>query len=123
MISDPPIHAADNVAQVLQKVRAYVASAQAMAADGLTVGEFAELATGLVRVASAAVESMPLDGPSKKEWVLEAVGLLFDAVADRMIPVLAYPVWVIVRPAVRSLTLAVAGGAVEAILPMLRRPS
>lgn len=121
MISDAPIAAANNVATVLDKIRAYVASCQGLAQDGITISEFAEMAVGLLRVSMAAVDSIPLDGPSKKAWVLDAVALLFDTVADKAIPMVAYPVWILVRPAVRQLVLAAAGGAVEAILPILVR--
>jgi hypothetical protein len=120
-ISEVPVAAADSVSQVLEKIRAYVASCQALAADGITVSEFAEMAVGLLRVSMAAVESIPIDGPSKKAWVLDAVAMLFDGVADKVIPTVAWPVWLLVRPAVRSLVLAAAGGAVEAILPILVR--
>lgn len=120
MISEAPIAAASTVAQVLDKIRAYVASCQSLAHDGITLGEFAEMAVGLLRVTMAAVDSIPIDGPSKKAWVLEAVAMLFDAVADKVVPVVAWPIWVLVRPAVRSLVLAAAGGAVEAILPLVR---
>lgn len=120
MISEAPIAAASTVAQVLDKIRAYVASCQSLAQDGITLGEFAEMTVGLLRVTMAAVDSIPIDGPSKKAWVLEAVAMLFDAVADKVVPVVAWPIWVLVRPAVRSLVLAAAGGAVEAILPLVR---
>jgi hypothetical protein len=120
-ISEVPVAAADSVSQVLEKIRAYVASCQALAQDGISVSEFAEMAVGLLRVSMAAVNSIPIDGPSKKAWVLDAVGMLFDGVADKAIPTVAWPVWLLVRPAVRSLVLAAAGGAVEAILPILVR--
>lgn len=120
MISEAPIAAAGNVAQVLDKIRAYVASAQSLASDGITLSEFSELAVGLLRVTMAAVESIPIDGPSKKAWVLEAIAMLFDSTADKLIPIVLWPAWIVFKPAVRSLVLAAAGGAVEAILPLLR---
>lgn len=123
MISEAPVAAANNMSQVLDKIRAYVASCQSLAADGITFSEFSEMAVGLLRVTMAAVDSIPIDGPSKKAWVLEAVAMLFDNVADKMIPTLAYPLWVILKPGIRSLVLAAASGAVEAILPILVRPT
>ena len=45
---------------------------------------------------------------------------LFDAVADSCVPMLAKPVWWIVRPAVRTLVLSAAGGALEQILALTR---
>lgn len=123
MISEAPVAAANNMSQVLDKIRAYVASCQSLAADGITFSEFSEMAVGLLRVTMTAVDSIPIDGPSKKAWVLEAVAMLFDNVADKMIPTLAYPLWVILKPGIRSLVLAAASGAVEAILPILVRPT
>jgi len=120
MIAEAPVAAAGGVTQVLDKIRAFVATAQTVASDGLTLGEFAELTVALLRVTIDAVDSIPIDGPAKKQWVLEGVGMLFDAVADKAVPMAAYPVWILVRPAVRSLVLAVAGGAVESILPLVR---
>lgn len=119
-VSEAPLAAAESVSQVLEKIRAFVASAKLASKDGLSIGEFAELSVSLLKTAMAAVDSIPIDGPSKKVWVLEAVGMLFDAVADKAIPIPVYPFWVLMRPAIRSLVLAVAGGAVEAILPLVR---
>lgn len=123
MISEAPVAAANNMGQVLDKIRAYIASCQSLSADGITLSEFAEMSVGLLRVTMAAVDSIPIDGPSKKAWVLEAVAMLFDSVADKMIPTLAWPVWVMLKPGIRSLVLAAASGAVEAILPILVRPT
>lgn len=107
-------------AEVWGKVQAFIDSARQAAQDGLTLGEFAALATSLVSVAAEALESIPVEGSAKKAWVQDAVGLLFDAVADKVIPLYVYPLWLLVRSPVRSLVVAVAGGAVEAILPLLR---
>lgn len=120
MIAEAPLAAAASVSQVLEKIRAFVATAQSVAADGLTIGEFAELSVSLIRVTVEAVDSIPIDGPAKKAWVLEGIALLFDAVADRAIPIAVYPVWLLIRSPVRSLVLAVAGGAIESILPLVR---
>ena len=120
MISDQPTSAADSVVGVGEKVKAFIAQAQAAAADGLTIAEFAELATALMRVAIAAFDSVPVGGREKKAWVLQAVALLFDEIADRMIPTVAWPVWVILRPAARSLLLHIAAGAIESLLPLVR---
>ncbi len=61
-----------------------------------------------------------LTGEQKKALALEAVGDLFDAVADRAVPPIAWPVWIVARPAVRSLVLALASGAIEQLLPLVR---
>jgi hypothetical protein len=49
------------------------------------------------------------------------VGLLFDAVADKAVPTLAWPVWLIVRPTIRQLVLLAAAGAIESLLPLVRK--
>ena len=119
-IAEAPLAAASSVQQVLDKIRAFVDSAVAMAQDGLTISEFGELTVALLRVTIASVDSIPIDGPSKKAWVLEAVAMLYDSVADKVIPLPLYPLWLLVRSPVRSLVLAVAGGAIESILPLVR---
>lgn len=119
-VSEAPLAAAGSVSQVLDKIRAFIDSAVSMSQDGLTISEFGELAVALLRVTVESVDSIPIDGPAKKAWVLEAVGLLYDAVADKAIPLPLYPVWVLVRSPVRSLVLAVASGAIESILPIVR---
>jgi hypothetical protein len=121
MISDAPAFASSGLPGVAEKVRAFIQTASAAAAGGISVSEFGELVVALLRVAMAAVDSMPVDGAEKKAWVLEAVGLLFDAVADKCVPALAYPVWIVVRPAVRSLVLLAAAGAIESMLPLVRK--
>lgn len=119
-IAEAPLAAASSVQQVLDKIRAFVDSAVAMAQDGLTISEFGELTVALLKVTIASVDSIPIDGPSKKAWVLEAVAMLYDSVADKVIPLPLYPLWLLVRSPVRSLVLAVAGGAIESILPLVR---
>lgn len=104
-----------------EKVRAFIAVAQIKAKDGLTVAEFGELFVALMRVAIEAVDSLDAAGSKKKELVLEALGELFDALADKAVPVYAYPFWVLARPAVRAVVMAAAAGAIEAVLAVLRR--
>lgn len=126
MISSVAIAASRNYGQnygdadAMGKVIAFVTTAKVAAADGLTVAEFSELTVALLRVAVSTVDSLDAAGDKKKEWVLESVSALFDAVADKMIPTLAWPVWIILKPAARSLVLLAASGAIEAILPLLR---
>lgn len=120
MISSAPAHAASNVAEVAEKISAFIAVARVKARDGLTVAEFGELAVALMRIVIAAVDVLAIDGSRRKEVVLEAVAALFDAVADRAVPTLAWPVWLIARPTVRQLVLLAAAGAVESLLPLVR---
>jgi hypothetical protein len=52
--------------------------------------------------------------------VLEAVAALFDQLADKAVPVVVWPVWILARPAIRALVLAIASGAIEIVLPLTR---
>lgn len=121
MIHEAPAFASSGLPGVAEKIRAFLAVASSSAAGGISVAEFGELAVSLMRVVIAAAETIPADGAKKKEWVIEAVGLLFDAIADKAVPTLAYPVWLVVKPAVRSLVLMAAAGAVESLLPLVRK--
>ena len=61
-----------------------------------------------------------MSGAEKKAFALDAVGRLFDSVADYAVPVALYPLWLLARPAVRSLVVALAGGVLEQLLPIVR---
>jgi len=115
--------------QLQTAVLAFIASARLKAAGGLTVAEFGSLVVEVIRLAVAGLDtittqihesSTTLDGPGKKAWALACVGTLFDAVADSCVPFAAKPVWWLVRPAVRTLVLSAAGGALEQILVLTR---
>lgn len=123
MISDAPVTVAANLdGGLLSKVHAFVLAAQSAAAGGLTWAEFGDLMLALLRLVIAGLDAVgTMSGPDKKALALEAVASLFDAVADRAVPPLAYPLWVLARPAVRALVLALASGAVEQVLPLVRR--
>jgi hypothetical protein len=121
MIADAPIAAASPFQSIAQKVSAYLDAAQSAAADGLTWREFGELLLGILRISIETLDATStLSGPEKKELVLEAAAALFDQLADKCVPLAAWPVWILVRPAIRSLVLAIAAGAVEQILPLVR---
>lgn len=121
MISSAPTASTLDLASLAEKVRAYVATAKSAAAGGITVAEFAELAVGLLRIAVAAADAIPVDGAMRKTFVINAVGLLFDEIADKLIPVMAWPIWLVVKPAARSLVLLAASGAIESLLPLVRK--
>lgn len=121
MIADAPLAAADNVEGVLNRIHAFIATAQSAAADGLTWVEFGELMVALMRMVVSAIDSVTtMTGPDKKALVLMAVGNLFDVVADRCVPLWLWPVWTITRSPIRALVVALASGAVEALLPLVR---
>lgn len=121
MISDAPLTAANNMVGIYEKIGAFIATAKSAAADGLTWAEFGELLIALMRLAIATLDTVSgLSGAEKKAMVVEAVGLLFDAVADKAVPLAVYPLWLLIRSPVRSLLIAVASGAVERLLPLVR---
>lgn len=122
MISSESVLAATDLEDgLLSKIHVFVERAQAAAADGITWSEFGDLMLSLLRLVISALDGVgAMTGPEKKAFALQAVGILFDAVADKAVPVAVWPLWLIARPAVRSLILALASGAVEQVLPLLR---
>lgn len=121
MITSAPVQATLDLANVRDKISAFITVARLKAQGGVTISEFAELAIALLRIVMVTIDSMPQSGVEKKALALDAVAMLFDAVADKCIPTLGYPVWLIVRPAVRSLVLLAADGAIESLLPLVRK--
>lgn len=107
-------------AEIEVQVLAFVRHAKGIASDGLTISEFAGLAVDLLRLSIAAVDAIPTEGAGKKAFVLESVAMLFDGIADRLVPWAAWPVWIIAKPAIRGIVLAVASGAIESLLPLVR---
>lgn len=121
MISDAPTAAGNQFDNISESVRAYIATAKLVARDGLSWAEFGELLVGLLRLAVRTLDTVAtLTGPQKKELAIAAAAALFDSLADKCVPLVAWPVYVIARPAIRALVLALASGAVEVLLPMTR---
>lgn len=120
MISEAPVTAARDQAGFEEKLSAFLAIARLKAQGGITVAEFGELLIAAMRLAVAAVDALPADGAAKKAMVIAAVGVVFDALADHAVPTLAYPFWLVARPAVRALVLMFADGAIESLLPLVR---
>lgn len=121
MITDAPVQSATPFESIQKKLAAFLATAQVATVGGITWAEFGQLMLALVRLAVETLEqTSTLSGAQKKALVLEAVAALFDKVADRAVPTVAWPVWILVRPAVRSLALALADGAVEQVLQLVR---
>ena len=110
--------------QLQAAVIGFIAGARAKAAGGLTVAEFGSLTVEVIRLAVAGLDTIStLDGAAKKAWAIACVARLFDEVADACVPFAAKPIWWIVRPAVRTLVLSAAGGALEQILKLTREAS
>ena len=106
--------------QLSIEVGKFVTDAKAKAVGGLTVAEFGSLVVGLIRLVVEGLDAIPTDGAAKKAWALTCVGMLFDNVAGYAVPLPLQPVWLLVRPIVRQLVLAAAGGALEQILALTR---
>jgi hypothetical protein len=105
-------------------VTSFIADARLKAAGGLTVAEFGQLVVELLHILVTGLDSIAtLDGPAKKAWALGCIGVLFDATSPALVPVWLAPVWLVIRPAVRQLVIAAAGGALEQILKISRAPS
>lgn len=102
------------------QIAAFIDKAVYLSAGGLTLPEFGRLAVDLMRLVIGLVDKLAASGADKKAIVLDAVGQLFDAVADKAVPLAAYPLFVLLRPAMRALCLAIAAGAVESLLPLVR---
>lgn len=120
MISTAPVQATQDLSVLGDKISAFIAIAQLKARNGLTLSEFGELVVALLRVVMSTVDSLPAEGAEKKQWALDAVAALFDSLADGCIPILAWPVWILVKPAARSILLLVISGAIESLLPLVR---
>jgi hypothetical protein len=122
MVADAPLAAAAPFNDIASKVSAFLVTARVSARDGLTWMEFGSLVAALVRLTVETLDSTKtLTGEEKRAIVLEAVGVLFDSVAVMCVPYATYPFWYIVRPAARSLVIAVAAGTIETLLPLLRK--
>jgi len=107
--------------QLTAAVEAFIADAKEKAAGGLTVAEFGSLVIALLRLAVAGLDTMAGDGADKKAWAVQMIGILFDATAFACVPWAATPAWLVLRPAIRSIVLAAAGGMIESLLPMIRK--
>jgi hypothetical protein len=106
---------------LINKVAAFIEAASLAASDGLTWSEFGELMLSLLRLVMTSLDMVAsLTGPQKKALAVDAVARLFDAVADQAVPAAVYPLWLLVRSPVRALVVAIASGAIEQLLPLVR---
>jgi hypothetical protein len=118
------VNATNNLATVVSQANAFLETAREQAKDGLTWQEFGRLLVQLLYLLVSGLDAVAtMTGPEKKVIALTAVSALFDRFADLCVPAVAYPAWLIVRPAVRTLILALASGGVEALLPITRSPA
>ena len=113
--------AADASEGLLSRVAAFIDAATLAAVDGLTWSEFGELMLSLLRLVVSSLDLVAsLTGPQKKALAVDAVARLFDAVADQAVPAAVYPLWLLVRSPVRAIVVALAAGAIEQLLPLVR---
>lgn len=109
---------------VISRAQAFLELARAQAKDGLTWGEFGRLLVELLRLIVTGLDAVNvMTGPQKKTAAINFAASLFDSLADKCVPLVAYPLWLAIRVPVRMIVLALAGGVVEAILPMIRSPN
>lgn len=103
------------------QVREFIAEAKRQARGGLTVAEFVDLAQRLLRLVVAGLEQVQAPGTDKRAWALDAIGLLFDAVASSLLPVWLLPVWPLIRSSVRQIVVTAAGVVLDRLaLPLVR---
>jgi len=110
-----------SVSELERQVQGFIATAKVHAKGGLTVAEFVELAQQLLRLVVAGLEQVNAPGADKRQWALDAVGMLFDAVASSLIPVWLLPVWPLIRGSVRQIVVTAAGVVLDRLaLPLVR---
>jgi hypothetical protein len=121
-IAEAPLAVANaRAAGPVASAKAFIAAAQSAAADGLTWQEFGTLMVALLHLLVEQCDAISsMTGDEKKALVLSAVADLFDSLADKCVPLPLYPFYVLARPAIRSLVLALAGGAIEQLLHIVR---
>jgi hypothetical protein len=115
------MNAENSITTVSARINAFFVSAREQARDGLTWQEFGRLLVQLLYMAVDGLDAVStLTGQQKREVAMAAAAVLFDTLADKAVPVAAWPAWMILRPATRVLVLSLASGAVEALLLILR---
>ena len=115
------MNAENSITTVSARINAFFVSAREQASDGLTWQEFGRLLVQLLYMAVDSLDAVStLTGQQKREVAMAAAAVLFDTLADKAVPVAAWPAWMILRPATRVLVLSLASGAVEALLLILR---
>lgn len=119
-ITEAAVAAASSPKVLSEKVMLFVQTAKGLATDGLSLSDFGELLIALLRLCVSFLDSIPDTGEAKKAYALEAVALLYDELIDKIIPLWVWPIWMILKPAARPLIMAIASGALESLLPLVR---
>jgi len=109
------------VAAIDAQISSFLADARRTAADGITWQEFGSLFVSLLHLVTDTLDRVTsLSGVEKKAIALTAVAVLFDTTASKCVPLMAYPAWALLRPALRAFVLALASGAIESMLSIVR---
>ena len=119
-ITEAAISAASGPKVLSEKVMLFVQTAKGLAVDGLSLSDFGELLIALLRLCVTFLDAIPDTGEAKKAYAMEAVALLYDELIDKIIPIWVWPLWLMLKPAARPLVMAIASGAIESILPLVR---
>lgn len=106
--------------EYVQKLGQFIEDARRRAADGWSVADLAAVTLDGVRFAMTMLDGLSMQGQAKKGEVLRVVDYMFDAFSDGCVPLVAKPIWWLVRPAAKALVLQIASGAVESLLPVIR---
>ena len=120
MISSQPLLVASEKSGLHDRVTTYIAAVRQKAADGLTIAELVELTIGAMRLAIAAIDELDMAGDSKKQLVTELAGSIWDEFGRLLLPSTLRPAFWVIGPTLRSLVIALAAGAVDALLPLVR---
>jgi len=120
MISSQPLLVASEKRGLHDRVTTYIAAARELAADGLTIAELVELTIGAMRLAIAAIDELEMAGDAKRQLVTELAGSIWDEFGRLLLPSALRPAFWVIGPPLRSLVIALAAGAVDALLPLVR---
>jgi hypothetical protein len=103
---------------ITTKIDEFIRLAKARAIDGYTWTEFGDTLIDFLRLVVHLYDGViAMTGAQKKAAALEGVGRLFDALVPNLLPWWA----VLASPAIRSLVIALASGAIEQLLPLVRK--
>ena len=102
---------------IRKAISEFIASARDKASDGLTWAEFGSIYIEFIRLQIFLFDGVvSMTGAEKKAAVLEGVASLFDALSPFLLPWWLRPA----SGALRSLVVALASGAIENLLPLVR---
>jgi len=105
----------------LPRINEAIARARLLAEGGITLVEAGQIFTEFAQLAVDAARDLSNPGFEKKQFVLSAIGKLFD----QLEPLLPYPWFAapfrrFISPALRDIVLRIADGAIEAIYARMK---